>query len=278
MAGSKLPAINAPLCENTAIQKVNPHILCSPLFGAFGSPSTRVTYETDEYACPATQHGEVRVRRTVTQEFNAKGDPAGPQVFGPWETAPGSWCRADYTYNEVYTQGCSWDQGPPFNKTMTGTETWRIPIVVTADPNKLGAVHKTPGTPVFVSTTCWDGPPPTPPVPTSNVVTVTETRTLNCGTGFTGSITESRTKTTATTTYPWGAAQLVSIEFTNWSETSNTCTAICPPPCNDGGDGGDDGGAADAPSDTGRDANSNMGPDAICGCDPDGGGGGDGGT
>ena len=41
MAGSRLPAVNDPLCENTAIQKVNPHILCSPLFGAFGSPSTR---------------------------------------------------------------------------------------------------------------------------------------------------------------------------------------------------------------------------------------------
>ena len=40
MAGSRLPAVNDPHCENTAIQKVDPHILCSPLFGAFGSPST----------------------------------------------------------------------------------------------------------------------------------------------------------------------------------------------------------------------------------------------
>ena len=40
MAGSGLPAVNDPLCENTTIQKVNPHILCSPLFGAFGSPPT----------------------------------------------------------------------------------------------------------------------------------------------------------------------------------------------------------------------------------------------
>ena len=42
MAGSRLPAVNDPLCENTVIQKVNPHILCSPLFGAFGPPSTNV--------------------------------------------------------------------------------------------------------------------------------------------------------------------------------------------------------------------------------------------
>ena len=34
MAGSRLPAVNDPLCENTAIQKVNPHILCSPLWPA----------------------------------------------------------------------------------------------------------------------------------------------------------------------------------------------------------------------------------------------------
>ena len=50
MAGSRLPAVNDPLCENTAIQKVNPHILCSPLFGAFGSPSTGERASVDELA------------------------------------------------------------------------------------------------------------------------------------------------------------------------------------------------------------------------------------
>ena len=193
----------------------------------------RAMFETRESACPAGQHGEVRERRTVTQDFNAKGDPAGPQTFGPWVAAPGSWCRADYTYNEVYTTECSWTQGPPFNKTMTGTETWRIPVSVTADraaeaetPPRYGVVKRSSGAPVFVSTTCWDGPPPTPPTPTSTVQNETETRTLSCGTGFTGSITESRTKTTATTTYPWAESQLVSIEYTNWSETANSCTLI----------------------------------------------------
>ena len=186
----------------------------------------RATFETRESACPAGQHGEVRERRTVTQAFNAKGDPAGPQIFGPWVAAPGSWCRADYTYNEISTSPCSWVQGPPFNKTMSGTETWRIPVTVSADPNALGAVVRTPGAPVFVSTTCWDGPPPTPPVPTSTVETEAETRTLSCGTGFTGAITESRTKTTATTTYPWAESQLISIEYTNWSETANSCTRV----------------------------------------------------
>lgn len=240
----------------------------------------RATFETRESACPAGQHGEVRERREITEDFNAKGDVIpGTRVEGAWVAAPGSWCRADYTYNEIFTRECSWNQGPPFNREMTGTETWRIPVAVTADraaeaetPPRYGVVQRTPGTPVFVSTTCWDGPPPTPPVPTSTVTTETETRTLSCGTGFTGSITESRTKTTATTTYPWGEAQLVSIEYTNWSETANTCTAVCPPPCNGGPDGdGPDGDAPDdAPDDTGRDRGSNMGPDAICGCDPNG--------
>ena len=35
MAGSKLPAVTGPMIENTSNQEVNPHILCSPLFGAF---------------------------------------------------------------------------------------------------------------------------------------------------------------------------------------------------------------------------------------------------
>ena len=197
----------------------------------------RATFETRASACPAGQHGTVRERRTVTQAFNAKGDPAGPQTFGPWMAAPGSWCRADYTYNELFTRECSWNQGPPFNREMTGTETWRIPVAVTADraaeaeaPPRYGVVKRTSGTAVFVSTTCWDGPPPTPPTPTSTVLNETETRSLSCGSGFTGAIAQSRTKTTATTTYPWPEAQLVTIEYTNWSETANTCTLIPPPP------------------------------------------------
>ena len=51
MAGSRLPAVNDPLCEITAIQKVNPHILCSPLFGAFGSPSTYARRPRESDSC-----------------------------------------------------------------------------------------------------------------------------------------------------------------------------------------------------------------------------------
>ena len=215
----------------------------------------RTRLETRESACPAGHYGVVRERRTVAQDFNAKGDPAGPETFGPWSAAPTSWCRADYTYNELFTRACAWTQGPPFNRTMTGTETWRIPVTVRADraaeaesPPRYGATTETSGTPVFVATTCWDGPPPTPPVPTSTTADETETRTLSCAAGYTGAIAQSRTKTTATTTYPWGEAQLVTVEYTNWSETANTCTLIPPPPPPDDDDKKDD----DTDTDTGE--------------------------
>ena len=35
MAGSSLPAVYGPISENTWFEDVNPHILCSPFFGAF---------------------------------------------------------------------------------------------------------------------------------------------------------------------------------------------------------------------------------------------------
>ena len=270
----------------------------------------RTTFEARESGCPAGHHGMVRERRSVTQDFNAKGDASGPQVFGVWTPAPGSWCRADYTYNEVYTQECAWTQGPPFNRKMTGTETYRIPVSVTADrdaeaedPPRFGVVKRTSAPAVFVSTTCWGGPPPTPPVPTTSVATETQTRTLGCGSEYTGSIGERRTKTTATTTFPWNEAPLVSVEYSNWSETNNTCRLIPPPPqppppedeppedeppkdeppkdveeddtndgdppcetCGEGGDGTDNDGSSEvSSSDNGRDQGSSMDKDAITG-------------
>ena len=38
MAENEFPAIPGPICENTALREVNPHILCSPFFGAFPQP------------------------------------------------------------------------------------------------------------------------------------------------------------------------------------------------------------------------------------------------
>ena len=187
---------------------------------------TRVSYESREGVCPAGEHGEVRERRELTQEFNAKGEPAGAQGIGAWEAAPGSWCKSDYAYFEVYTDPCSWYQGEPFNKTMTGTQTWQIPISVTAVAGVPGEVRETAGAAVFVATTCWDGPPPVPPTPTTTPVSVSQSRDGTCGTGFTGEIEQARVRTTTTTTYPWGGSPLVSVEYTSWEQTRNTCTEV----------------------------------------------------
>ncbi len=178
----------------------------------------RVSFETRERACPAGQHGALRERRTVTQEFNAHGTAAGPQTFGPWQASPGSWCRDDYVAFDVFTRPCSWFQGEPFNATLTGIETWRVPIEVTAAGRAFQGAE-------FVSTTCWIPPGPVP-VPTSTVADVLQSRTLGCPPDHEGSIEQQRTQTTATTTYPWGQAPLVSVEYTNWNEVSNTCAAI----------------------------------------------------
>ena len=35
MAVSKLPATSGPVYENEKLEKINPHILCSPFFRAF---------------------------------------------------------------------------------------------------------------------------------------------------------------------------------------------------------------------------------------------------
>ena len=240
--------------------------------------SERESYEERAAPCPSGKHGAQRWRRSVTQEVNKDDVPVGPPVHEAWKRAPGSWCREDYTYYEVFARACSWYQGEPFNRDMEGTETWRVPISVSADPDEpVGGTRKITGTPEFVSTTCWDTLHGPVPVPTTTVDTVTERRTLNCGAGFSGTITESRTKTSATTTYPWDETQLVSVEYTNWSETSNNCTTNND--CDSCGGGRDDfdggfddgdGGMEDAPPDYGRDKGSYMGPDAISGRADDG--------
>ena len=124
----------------------------------------RVSFEHREAPCPHGKHGAQRHRRTVTQEFNRYDEPVGAPVHGAWEPAPGSWCRDDYTYHEVFTRPCSWHQGEPFNREMEGTETWRVPVRVSADPDEpVGTTKRTTGASEFVSSTCWGtshGPSP----------------------------------------------------------------------------------------------------------------------
>ena len=245
-----------PACMTTAYTEALPTgraALSSVVVDPWTDTRDRVSYENRTRGCPAGQHGEIRERRTVTRELNARQvEVAGP-VFGPWTRAAGSWCRTDYTYDRPFTVPCSWYQGEPFNRTMTGTETWRRPVRVSADPSDATKRIETPGAPVLVATTCWGGPPPVPPVPSTTEVEETETRTTGCPTGFTGSIQLERTKTTATTTFPWGDPPLVSVHYTNWREASNGCVEDTGGPDDPGGgsDGTPDGsGRSDRGGDT----------------------------
>ena len=86
MAGSRLPAVNDPLCENTAIQKVNPHILCSPLFGALGSPSTLEPLRSGQPSEASKQKGRSESERTsrrkqAPHEADSSGHLELPRVF-----------------------------------------------------------------------------------------------------------------------------------------------------------------------------------------------------
>ena len=84
MAGSRLPATNDPLCENTAIQKVNPHILCSPLFGAFGPPST---HDDTRRTHPIGHDGVLR--RRWAQLVRRTQEPITLETPSPVESAAG---------------------------------------------------------------------------------------------------------------------------------------------------------------------------------------------
>ena len=184
----------------------------------------RESFEHREAPCPPGKHGVKRHRRTVTQEFNKSDAPVGAPVHGAWESAPGSWCRDDYTYYEFFSRPCTWYQGEPFNQNMEGTETWRVPVSVSADPDELvGGTRKTTGASEFVSTTCWGTAHGPVPVPTTTVETETESKTMSCDSGMTGQIASARKRITTTTTYPWGEEPLVTVDYSNWSETSNSC-------------------------------------------------------
>ena len=102
MAGSRLPAVNDPLCENTAIQKVNPHILCSPLFGAFGSPSTKAQGFTDGEVNNALWKELKARRKTCPGHAGARTKPA--------RKATGA---QHYNGGAGATVDSAWPEGPP---------------------------------------------------------------------------------------------------------------------------------------------------------------------
>ena len=198
----------------------------------------RESFEHRETACPPGKHGVKRHRRTVTQEFNKSDAPVGAPVHGAWESAPG----VMVSRRLHLTTSCSRARAvgtreSRFNQNMEATETWRVPVRVSADPdNPVGGTRKTTGASEFVASTCWGTAHGPVPVPTTNHEYFTETSTVSCPSGMTGQIATARQRITTTTTYPWGEEPLVTVDYTNWSETANTCARIPSP--DHGGEGG----------------------------------------
>ena len=201
------------------------------LAGKVEDPATVVrkkeSYETRVEPCPAGSHGQQRERRLVTQQIDANDNDVEPPVYGAWESAPGSWCRPDYTYYELFTRPCRSGEVEPFDREMEGTQTWRVLVSVGADPaSSEGEPTKTRGTAERVANTCGDTPPGPAPVPSISHEYVTETQILGCEPGMSGQIDSARQHITTTTTYPWGEDPLVTVSYTNWSETSNSCRRV----------------------------------------------------
>ena len=231
----------------------------------------RVTHERRADPCPAGRHGAGRtMTREVRRAHDGRGTPVGAPVHGPWEVLVDG-CRDDYTEWEHYTVECRWLAGPPHGREMTGREIWRRQKRVTAQGETFGA-------PEFVSTSCWDGRPPTAPEATIAVETRTETAGEPCPSGFTGTRRLTRTVTVRSTRFPWDTAPIVQEVPGQWIADESGCTPIPPPeppeppgggPDDGGpGSGGPDDGTCGAPDDT-------DGPDdGTCGPPGNGGGGG----
>ena len=236
----------------------------------------RVTRERRIEACAAGEHGEGRTSvREAAQTHDGRGNPVGDPVYGPWQVLIDE-CRADYTSWETYTLACHWDAGPPHNRRMEGREIWRRKKSVTADGETLGP-------PEFVSTGCWTGEVPTPPMAVVTVTAWTEAQTDDCPSGYTGSRGYRRTATRRATQFPWDAEPVVQINHSAWIlETDNCRAVIAPDWSDDSGDSGliDDSGVGGG-SDVGGDhdvSGGSVGGGAGGGGAGDAGGGGAGGA
>ena len=218
-------SVALPACMGTT-PSARPAI-AGPAIDPFTVTTNQVTQEHQQRACPAGFHGQDQTwTRDVTQELNGRGDPTGSPTTGPWSLLIDP-CTADTVSWEHYHEACTFTPGEPHTGTLTGEVVWRREKSVTAQGTSYGA-------PEFVSTSCWTDPSPTPPTPTEWTSTTTERRTVSCGTGYTGSRTQTRTITWRHLRWPWdGAATVQRTSQTNWTTTASNCTAN-----NSGGNGG----------------------------------------
>ncbi len=175
-------------------------------------------------ACAVGEHGTGRTMfRDVVETLNDRNEAVGSPAFGVWQVLVDG-CRADYTVTERFTRTCSWQAGPPHNRTLTGVEVWQRTKTVT----QAGEVY---GTPSMVSTSCWNGDGTGGPLINAALTLVDrqETRSVGCPPGYSGSHIQRRTVTERTAEFPWDASPVETVRETNWVTSVNTCTPPLPP-------------------------------------------------
>lgn len=187
-------------------------------------------------ACAAGEHGTGRTMfRDVVETLNDRNETVGSPTFGAWQVLVAG-CRADYTVTERFTRTCSWQAGPPHNRTLTGVEVWQRTKTVT----QAGDVF---GPPAMVSTSCWNGDG-TGAARVNARVSVTvvpppDRRHVSCPPGKSGRIYQERDNLRRTAQFPWDAAPIVTVGKGPWKETGNSCvTPPQPPPVPQSSSGG----------------------------------------
>ena len=220
--GEELGTVTLPECMESMYSESLPRgraALVRSVSDPWLERRTHEQFEMRDVDCGQGRHGTgVREQRQVSRERNGRGDWMGGPVYGPWEVLANT-CRDDYVYHRTFTVECSWQQGAPFDREMHGVRRWRQAIEVSArGERELGA-------PALVGTTCWDetgGPNPLGD-PRTVVRNATREEERGCEAGYAGSVWFERTETTTTTTAPWDSNPFVTVDYSTWRETDNTC-------------------------------------------------------
>lgn len=203
-------------------------------------PKREIRYD----ACPDGTHGViasdgtvnnymVRMMRTGTQHYNSiVGWIAEPQ-WGDWEETT-DYCQDDSVYEFSFKSPCGLiDLGN--GRTRQGYTWFKQERIRNQDGETMTA-------PVMKGSQCEDVQNglvvATLPDPIVDEVNTTETGTQSCPSGYTGSISISRTKTVRTTSFVWRQDPITTTTYTNWAQISNSCVQSLA--CYQGQKGGQD--------------------------------------
>ncbi len=177
--------------------------------------------------CPVGQHSNFinlyenkqgqRWKRTGVAHFNALNFQVGDIDWNEW-VLDRNHCIDDYTREVQINTPCrftDWD-----GVEIDGKDFWTQQKTITA-------ASITYSDPVFKRSSCWDVKRgqrvPELPDPTVNKDETTETSSSSCGSGYIGSISNARTKTVETTTFPWNQDPITNTYYSAWRQTGNSC-------------------------------------------------------